>query len=274
VFSYILDEVLMAFESSKNCNLCKVGSLHKDHILFVNECLRFMSYAYIFFNDEDIITTFFNKVKGMTSSKKQSDGGKFEQLLTALVYFMGSQMLRENCMLLLYIAVYQQLWICTKVQKSQAPNGQLMRNVTVLIPDFCQESLFQLIPYTIQAIRMPAREDLMLTDEQKMYVMSRFDFNYRVNMEVQQMDAVAGQFIGTVEGMRAQDYGQTLVVGVSVWKNYLLSTQQMRDPLVSQYTFGSLIELLKVLPTKEQEYYNLGDFLGHLAQIINSQERM
>jgi hypothetical protein len=218
----------MAFQSSKNCNVCKVSNLAKDHILFVNECLRFLTYAYIFFNDEDIISGFFNKIKSMTSAKSKLGGeNKFEQLLTALVYFMGSQTLRENCMLLLYIAVYQQLWICTKAQKAQAPNGQVMRNVTILIPDFCQESLFQLIPYTIQVIRMPARDDLMLTDEQKMYVTCRFDINLRIGMEAQQMAAVAGQFIGTVQSMRAQDYRQTLQVGVTVWKNYLLSTQQM-----------------------------------------------
>ena len=92
------------------------------------------------------------------------------------------------------------------MQKAQAPSGQVLRNVSILIPDFCQESLFQLIPYTIQVIRMPARDDLMLTDEQKMYVTQRFDISLRVGMEAQQMGAVAGQFVGTVQSMRAQDY--------------------------------------------------------------------
>ena len=32
---------------------------------------------------------------------------KFEELLNALVYFMGSALLRENCLLLLYVQVYQ-----------------------------------------------------------------------------------------------------------------------------------------------------------------------
>lgn len=40
---------------------------------------------------------------------------KFEQLLNALVFFFGSPTLRENSLLLLYVATYQQLWICTKI---------------------------------------------------------------------------------------------------------------------------------------------------------------
>jgi len=39
-------------------------------VFFVNECLRFMVYSYIFFNDEEVVQTFFSKVKSMTSAKK------------------------------------------------------------------------------------------------------------------------------------------------------------------------------------------------------------
>jgi len=125
VFSYVLDEVLMAYESNKTCQKCRISNMPKDQLLFLNECLRFMVYAYMFFNDEPVVSNFFNSVKVMTSAKRNpSDvNNKFEQLLTALVYLMGSQMLRENSALLLYICAYQQLWICTKVQKTQATNG-------------------------------------------------------------------------------------------------------------------------------------------------------
>ena len=152
VFSFVLEEVLTAHTSSKNYLKGRVSNLQKDQILFVNECIRFMVYSYIFFNDEPVIQTFFNKVGRMTNGKKTNESqevSKFEMLLNALVYFLGSAIMRENCMLLLYIQVYQQLWICTKVQKLQAPNGQMVRNLTVLIPDFCQNSIFQLIPYSI-----------------------------------------------------------------------------------------------------------------------------
>jgi hypothetical protein len=55
VFTFVLDEILSAHTSSKNYLKGKVNNLHKDQILFVNECIRFMVYSYIFFNDEQVI---------------------------------------------------------------------------------------------------------------------------------------------------------------------------------------------------------------------------
>jgi hypothetical protein len=55
VFTFVLDEILSAHTSSKNYLKGKVSNLHKDQILFVNECIRFMVYSYIFFNDEQVI---------------------------------------------------------------------------------------------------------------------------------------------------------------------------------------------------------------------------
>lgn len=90
----------------------------------MNECLRFLFYSYIFFSDEPIISSFFNKVKAMLSSKgTPEESGKFEQLLNALVFFMGSSLLRESSVLLLYVCVFQQLWITIKVSKQQMPGG-------------------------------------------------------------------------------------------------------------------------------------------------------
>lgn len=213
VFTYVLDEVLAAQNSSKNFLKGRVSNLPKDQIFFVNECLRFMFYAYIFFNDEPIVQGFFGKAKSLLSSKKAEldargnpKASKFEELLNALVYFMGCALLRENCLLLLYVQAYQQLWITTKIQKMQAPSGQLLRSLTVLIPDFCQESLYQLIPYTIQAIRMPAKDALILSDEQKMYVDYRCGMNQRKNDELHQLEQVAHKFSESIATMRAQDY--------------------------------------------------------------------
>jgi len=59
-----------------------------------------------------------------------------------------------------------------------------------------------------------------------------------------------------------------------VWKNYLLSLESMREPLVHKHVFSAMIELLKVLPTKDYEFYDLGDYLGSLTQVMNSHQRM
>ena len=70
VFTYTLEEILVAHNTSKNVLKGKVSNLPKDQILFINECLRFMFYSYIFFNDEQIVQGFFNKVKNMISNKR------------------------------------------------------------------------------------------------------------------------------------------------------------------------------------------------------------
>ena len=74
--------------------------------------------------------------------------------------------------------------------------------------------------------------------------------------------------------MRAQDYRRVLKTGVDVWKNYLLSIEVMKDSLINPNTLNSLIELLKVLPTRDHEYYDLGDLLSILTQIFSSSSRM
>lgn len=70
VFTFVLGEVLSAYESSKRCKICKVSNLPKEQVLFVNECIRFLVYSYIFFNDEEVIQTFFNKAKAWSPRRE------------------------------------------------------------------------------------------------------------------------------------------------------------------------------------------------------------
>ena len=56
-------------------------------------------------------------------------------------------------------------------------------NISILIPDFCQDSIYQLVPFTVQAIRMPMKDELILSEEQKMYVQYRFDKDSQKNNE-------------------------------------------------------------------------------------------
>lgn len=74
--------------------------------------------------------------------------------------------------------------------------------------------------------------------------------------------------------MRAHDYRQVLNTGVDPWKNYLLSIESLRDALVNQGTLGSLVELLKILPTREHEYFELGDLLSVVAQVLSLHPRL
>jgi hypothetical protein len=107
-----------------------------------------------------------------------------------------------------------------------------------------------------------------------MYVDYRCGMNQRRNDELQQLEQVSHKFCECVATMRVQDYRQVLRTGVELWKNYLLSIEVMRDPLVNQSTLNSLVELLKVLPTRDYEYYDLADLLAVITQILSLYARM
>ena len=74
--------------------------------------------------------------------------------------------------------------------------------------------------------------------------------------------------------MRATDYRKVLKTGVELWKNYLMSTETMSSPLINQSSMLSLIELMKILPTRDYEYFDLADLLSTLTQILTSHPRM
>ena len=185
-FTYILNEVLDAFNTAKESLQGKVSALGREHLLFVNECLRFMFYAYIFYNQEASVKGLFAEMKSLLSNKAKdsvafnkgmTQDKRLLQLLNALVFFSGNQMLRENSLSMIYISVFESAWICTKVSKTPIPN---MRQATIVLPDFAQDAIIQLIPYTLQAIRMPMRDDLLLTDEQKLFVESSYKHSQKL----------------------------------------------------------------------------------------------
>lgn len=57
-----------------------------------------------------------------------------------------------------------------------------------------------------------------------------------------------------------------------MWKNYLLAIEEMREPLISRGTLEAMVEMLKVLPTREYEYFDLADFLGGISQILETRQ--
>mmetsp|Transcript_35484 Transcript_35484/g.54274 ORF Transcript_35484/g.54274 Transcript_35484/m.54274 type:complete len:101 (+) Transcript_35484:2021-2323(+) len=70
VFSFVLEEVLAAYDSAKHFLKGKVSNLDRDQVLFVNEGMRFLFYSFLFFSDEPVIQDFFNRAKLMVASRK------------------------------------------------------------------------------------------------------------------------------------------------------------------------------------------------------------
>ena len=66
------------------------------------------------------------------------------------------------------------MWLSTKVTKYQAVNGAYKRSVSLIVPDFCIDYYIFIVPTISQIIRKPLRSDLVLSDEQKMCIESKF----------------------------------------------------------------------------------------------------
>ena len=78
-------------------------------------------------------------------------------------------------MRLLYALVFHPLWLRVKVTKQQAHAWRTKKTVTFLVPDFCQDTFVMLVPYQQQVVKMPLREDLVLSQEQKHYILAMFN---------------------------------------------------------------------------------------------------
>jgi len=83
----------------------------------------------------------------------------------------------------------------------------------------------QVIPYLVQAIRMPQRNDLILSEEQKMYIEACFTSNQKLNHDYEQLAIVGSDLVQAIQGMRAADYRKVLVTGIAQWRNYILSLE-------------------------------------------------
>ena len=83
--------------------------------------------------------------------------------------------LRKHALRLLYALVFHPIWLKVKVTKQQAHAWRTKRLVTFLVPDFCQDAFLMLVPYQQQVVKMPLRDDLVLSQEQKHYVEAMFN---------------------------------------------------------------------------------------------------
>ena len=48
----------------------------------------------------------------------------------------------------------------------------------------------------------------------------------------------------------------------------------MKDPLLSHAVLEAMIEMLKVLPTRDHEYFDLADYLADISQILETRQSM
>jgi hypothetical protein len=91
---------------------------------------------------------------------------KLESLINACVFFAGSNLTRKPAVRLLFFIVFNPTLLRTKISK--LPKGT--KQLQILVPDFCEATFLMMAPFSVQAVRQPLRDDLLLTDEQKDYI--------------------------------------------------------------------------------------------------------
>ena len=70
VFTFVLGEVLATFRSAKTyLNDCLEG-LPEGQLEYLEQCLRFLFFSYIFYQNEPVIKTTFDKIKQFSMPRK------------------------------------------------------------------------------------------------------------------------------------------------------------------------------------------------------------
>lgn len=178
VFSFVVQEVLSAYHSAKTYLDESLEGLPEGQLEYIDQCLRFIFFAYVFYQDEPIVRDTFDKIRSFSMPRKQTSDSKveqFENLLSAMIFYCGAQSLRKNAMRILYLMVFHPLWLKFKTAKQQATAWRTKRLVSVLVPDFCNDTFVMLIPYQQQVVKMPLRNDLQLSEEQKHFITAMFN---------------------------------------------------------------------------------------------------
>lgn len=74
--------------------------------------------------------------------------------------------MRKQALRLIFTIVFSPVLLKTKISKDKRST------VTLLVPDFFVPTYHMLVPTTIQIVRQPMRDDLILSEEQKDYIMA------------------------------------------------------------------------------------------------------
>lgn len=147
VFNFVLQEVLTAHNTAK----CYVGEicaeLPADQIAYLEVCMRFLGFSYVFYQEERVVKDLFEKIRLFVSQKSEDKCEQFEKTLNALTFFSGFGTFRKHALRLLYLIVFTPFWLRVKVTKLSAHAWRSKREVTFLIPDFCQDTFLMLVPF-------------------------------------------------------------------------------------------------------------------------------
>lgn len=117
VFNFVLEEVLTSYNTVKCYVGETVGELPAEHVAYIEQCLRFLFFSYVFYQDEKVVRDVFDKIRAYVSAKSEEKCEKFEMLLNALTFFCGFGPLRRNSIRVLHLIIFGPFWLKVKTSK-------------------------------------------------------------------------------------------------------------------------------------------------------------
>jgi hypothetical protein len=75
-----------------------------------------------------------------------------------------------NALRALFVTVFNPVMLSTKISKSQQTNGVFKKQLSMYFAEFTCQAFIIVVPFIAQQVKQPMREDLVLTEEQIMYV--------------------------------------------------------------------------------------------------------
>jgi len=130
VFSFVLTELLTSYNTAKTYLGEKMTDLGPEQISYVDQCLKFIFFAYVFFPEEVKVKQLFDKVRNFAAAASNKNDAQFQEqlqfetLLNALVFFCGNSSTRKHSIRLLYLIVFLPFWLKIKVIKSLNEGGK------------------------------------------------------------------------------------------------------------------------------------------------------
>ena len=70
VFTFVLGEVLSAFRTAKTYLNESLEGLPEGQVEYLEQCLRFLFFAYIFYQDEPVVRATFDKIRAFSMPRK------------------------------------------------------------------------------------------------------------------------------------------------------------------------------------------------------------
>jgi hypothetical protein len=149
-----------------------VSFLDVSHQAYINECFKFIFYASVLYSEESEVKGFFSKLRQLYLPSKRDDSKDsgasaqtIEEFLTSCLFFAGSLSVRSNALKALFMTIFNQAILGSKVSKSQQISGALKKVLLVHVAEFCCDNFLIIVPFFAQPLKQPMKEEMILSEE-------------------------------------------------------------------------------------------------------------